>query len=276
MSDNGLPHSPSISRTPSPEPQPQTEQQWPSSRRRDRRRTRSRQPQRQDQQPQMPLSQPQGTQPQAMAQQAPQGAPGGGKKEALKLRLDLNLEVDVQIKARIHGDVTLSLILYCLVLGSAMAIDEQGARGAPFNFYDSCTFVHADAGAPTNTWVTGYLLSSGNDAGYLSEGLNFPDNDPGEKEKKKTIRPAKLGVKFNKVYRKGLNLPLNVVKQKKAFDDRGNDRAPSRTGYISRLTLNFRDTRKLIPRRTVSCVDLALCTEQSMESVQQKGETDAL
>lgn len=38
---------------------------------------------------------------------APQG---GGKKEALKLRLDLNLDVDVQIKARVHGDVTLSLL----------------------------------------------------------------------------------------------------------------------------------------------------------------------
>ncbi|TEB27380.1 hypothetical protein FA13DRAFT_1712547 [Coprinellus micaceus] len=36
---------------------------------------------------------------------------GGGKKsDTLKLRLDLNLDVDVQIKARIHGDVTLSLL----------------------------------------------------------------------------------------------------------------------------------------------------------------------
>lgn len=35
---------------------------------------------------------------------------GGGGKDTLKLRLDLNLDVDVQIKARIHGDVTLSLL----------------------------------------------------------------------------------------------------------------------------------------------------------------------
>jgi hypothetical protein len=27
----------------------------------------------------------------------------------LKLRLDLNLDVDIQIKARVHGDITLSL-----------------------------------------------------------------------------------------------------------------------------------------------------------------------
>lgn len=39
----------------------------------------------------------------------PQQASGGGKTDALKLKLDLNLEVDVQIRARIHGDVTLSL-----------------------------------------------------------------------------------------------------------------------------------------------------------------------
>jgi len=39
----------------------------------------------------------------------PQGGGGGGKSDTLKLRLDINLDVDVQIKARIHGDVTLSL-----------------------------------------------------------------------------------------------------------------------------------------------------------------------
>lgn len=39
-----------------------------------------------------------------------QEAGGGKKSDTLKLRLDLNLEVDVQIKARIHGDVTLSLL----------------------------------------------------------------------------------------------------------------------------------------------------------------------
>lgn len=40
------------------------------------------------------------------------GAVGGGgkKSDTLKLRLDLNLDVDVQIRARVHGDVTLSLL----------------------------------------------------------------------------------------------------------------------------------------------------------------------
>ncbi|KAK0482356.1 hypothetical protein IW261DRAFT_1467385 [Armillaria novae-zelandiae] len=38
--------------------------------------------------------------------------PGGvGKqKEALKLRLDLNLEVEIAIKAKVNGDITLSLL----------------------------------------------------------------------------------------------------------------------------------------------------------------------
>lgn len=39
---------------------------------------------------------------------APQG--GGEKNESLKLRLDLNLDVEVTIKAKVHGDVTLSLL----------------------------------------------------------------------------------------------------------------------------------------------------------------------
>lgn len=46
---------------------------------------------------------------------SPTGAslgPGGvGKqKEALKLRLDLNLEVEISIKAKVNGDITLSLL----------------------------------------------------------------------------------------------------------------------------------------------------------------------
>ena len=45
---------------------------------------------------------------QGVTQAAP--APGRGGKDTLKLRLDLNLDVDVQIKARVHGDVTLSLL----------------------------------------------------------------------------------------------------------------------------------------------------------------------
>ncbi|PBK70648.1 hypothetical protein ARMSODRAFT_955362 [Armillaria solidipes] len=38
--------------------------------------------------------------------------PGGvGKqREALKLRLDLNLEVEITIKAKVNGDITLSLL----------------------------------------------------------------------------------------------------------------------------------------------------------------------
>jgi len=38
------------------------------------------------------------------------GSEPGKKSDTLKLRLDLNLDVDVQIKARVHGDVTLSLL----------------------------------------------------------------------------------------------------------------------------------------------------------------------
>ncbi|KXS17463.1 hypothetical protein M427DRAFT_30294 [Gonapodya prolifera JEL478] len=33
-----------------------------------------------------------------------------GKSNTLKLRLDINLDVDVQLKARVHGDITLSLL----------------------------------------------------------------------------------------------------------------------------------------------------------------------
>ncbi|KAK0215708.1 hypothetical protein IW262DRAFT_1465425 [Armillaria fumosa] len=44
--------------------------------------------------------------------------PGGvGKqKEALKLRLDLNLEVEIAIKAKVNGDITLSLFKRAAVL----------------------------------------------------------------------------------------------------------------------------------------------------------------
>jgi len=38
------------------------------------------------------------------------GGGSDGGKDALKLRLDLNLEVDIRITARVHGDVTLSLL----------------------------------------------------------------------------------------------------------------------------------------------------------------------
>ncbi|KAK0496868.1 hypothetical protein EDD18DRAFT_1164371 [Armillaria luteobubalina] len=38
------------------------------------------------------------------------GGRSGGQKDTLKLRLDLNLDVDISIKARVHGDVTLSLL----------------------------------------------------------------------------------------------------------------------------------------------------------------------
>ncbi|KAK0443748.1 hypothetical protein EV421DRAFT_2018896 [Armillaria borealis] len=31
-------------------------------------------------------------------------------REALKLRLDLNLEVEISIKAKVNGDITLSLL----------------------------------------------------------------------------------------------------------------------------------------------------------------------
>ncbi|KAF8916502.1 hypothetical protein CPB85DRAFT_1432180 [Mucidula mucida] len=39
-----------------------------------------------------------------------QGAPQESGKDTLKLRLDLNLDVEVTIKAKVHGDVTLSLL----------------------------------------------------------------------------------------------------------------------------------------------------------------------
>ena len=41
------------------------------------------------------------------------GVTGGGQEDGnkpLRLRLDLNLDVEVQVKARLHGDVTLSLL----------------------------------------------------------------------------------------------------------------------------------------------------------------------
>ncbi|KAH7877059.1 uncharacterized protein C8R40DRAFT_1168985 [Lentinula edodes] len=38
------------------------------------------------------------------------GGGGGGGDKPLKLRLDLNLDVAVEIKARVHGDLTLSLL----------------------------------------------------------------------------------------------------------------------------------------------------------------------
>ncbi|KAK0463620.1 uncharacterized protein EV420DRAFT_1099647 [Desarmillaria tabescens] len=38
------------------------------------------------------------------------GSRSGGQKDTLKLRLDLNLDVEITIKARVHGDVTLSLL----------------------------------------------------------------------------------------------------------------------------------------------------------------------
>lgn len=51
----------------------------------------------------------------APANQQPQQPPaessgGGGAKDTLRLRLDLNLEIEVTIKAKIHGDLTLSLL----------------------------------------------------------------------------------------------------------------------------------------------------------------------
>lgn len=39
----------------------------------------------------------------------PEGGQGPGK-DMLKLRLDINLDVDLRISARVHGDVTLSLL----------------------------------------------------------------------------------------------------------------------------------------------------------------------
>ena len=38
------------------------------------------------------------------------GGGGDGGKDTLKLRLDLNLDVAVELKAKVHGDLTLSLL----------------------------------------------------------------------------------------------------------------------------------------------------------------------
>ncbi|KAJ7230770.1 hypothetical protein C8J57DRAFT_1251658 [Mycena rebaudengoi] len=128
MSDNAVPHpqsplhSPShpspSSRSASPEPQmePQFQTQPSSSSRRDRGRS---QPQPSfDQQQLQQHNSPSSGKTRAgqvlgnnLGQVGGSGwQQGGQKKEALKLRLDLNLDVDVQIKARVHGDVTLSLL----------------------------------------------------------------------------------------------------------------------------------------------------------------------
>lgn len=48
--------------------------------------------------------------PAAAAQQPGSSGHSGQRNDALKLRLDLNLDVDIQLKAKIHGDITLSLL----------------------------------------------------------------------------------------------------------------------------------------------------------------------
>jgi len=35
---------------------------------------------------------------------------GGGGDKPLKLRLDLNLDADIRLTAKVHGDITLSLL----------------------------------------------------------------------------------------------------------------------------------------------------------------------
>jgi hypothetical protein len=110
------------SRSPSPEPQFQQDRDAAPQRRR-----RPEKPRRDvTQQFELPLMQPEtnravgdpvggalgqvGQIAQGVTQAAPAPAGGRGGKDTLKLRLDLNLDVDVQIKARVHGDVTLSLL----------------------------------------------------------------------------------------------------------------------------------------------------------------------
>jgi len=38
------------------------------------------------------------------------GGGGGGGDKPLKLRLDLNLDADIRLTAKVHGDITLSLL----------------------------------------------------------------------------------------------------------------------------------------------------------------------
>ncbi|KAL1676697.1 hypothetical protein EV122DRAFT_253108 [Schizophyllum commune] len=47
---------------------------------------------------------------QQQAQQPPAQEEEGGGDEALKLKLELNLDVWVELKAKVHGDVTLSML----------------------------------------------------------------------------------------------------------------------------------------------------------------------
>ncbi|KAJ3888806.1 hypothetical protein GG344DRAFT_67618 [Lentinula edodes] len=57
------------------------------------------------------------------------GVAGGGDKP-LKLRLDLNLDVAVEIKARVHGDLTISLLYVFFALMAIAGLDSL-ARSIP-------------------------------------------------------------------------------------------------------------------------------------------------
>lgn len=59
---------------------------------------------------QMQQQQQQQMQQQQQQQQPPAQQEDGGGDEALKLKLEINLDVWVELKAKVHGDVTLSLL----------------------------------------------------------------------------------------------------------------------------------------------------------------------
>ncbi|TRM65195.1 hypothetical protein BD626DRAFT_487978 [Schizophyllum amplum] len=58
----------------------------------------------------MQQQQQQQMQQQQQQQQPPAQQEDGGGDEALKLKLEINLDVWVELKAKVHGDVTLSLL----------------------------------------------------------------------------------------------------------------------------------------------------------------------
>ncbi|KAJ3871519.1 hypothetical protein F5051DRAFT_423267, partial [Lentinula edodes] len=59
---------------------------------------------------------------------------GGGGDKPLKLRLDLNLDVAVEIKARVHGDLTISL-LYAIAGLDSLAWSISSSKAIAMNVY---------------------------------------------------------------------------------------------------------------------------------------------
>ncbi|PBK93157.1 hypothetical protein ARMGADRAFT_1030556 [Armillaria gallica] len=56
------------------------------------------------------------------------GDRSGGQKNTLKLRLDLNIDVEISIKAKVHGDVTLSLLSFVRYQRNYAPVDKRLRR----------------------------------------------------------------------------------------------------------------------------------------------------